>query len=299
MIIVKLAGGLGNQMFQYACGRALSSKHNVPLFLDHSFLEDKSLKEDFTYRDYELNAFNIDKRIEKSQLKQLGLSKAFNKPYETVLSLRRVLSGYRYFSQKGHGIDERICKVEPKVYLAGYFQSDYYFKGYENVIRNDFIFISTAKDENKFLINKISNTENPIALHVRRGDFLTLGGGKVHGTCTPEYYRNAVDIIRAKVTNPTFFIFSVDDPEWVIQNLKIDVQFEVIGNDNIGQNGFENMRLMSLCKHNIIANSSFSWWGAWLNNNPQKIVIAPKQWFGDNVRNSQVNRITPNNWYRI
>jgi hypothetical protein len=299
MIIVKLAGGLGNQMFQYACGRALSSKHNAPLFLDHSFLEDKSFKEDFTYREYELNAFNIDKRIEKSDLKRIGLSDAFNKPYETVFSLRRLLSGYQYFSQKGHGIDERISKIGSKVYLVGYYQSDYYFKDYENVIRDDFKFIPTAKEENKLLINKITSSENPIALHVRRGDFLTLGGGKVHGTCSLDYYKNAIAIVKEKVTNPTFFIFSVDDPEWAAKNLKIDAPFEVIGNDNIGQHGFENMRLMSMCKHNIIANSSFSWWGAWLNNNPQKIVIAPKQWFDDDSRNSQMNKITPDSWYRI
>jgi hypothetical protein len=299
MIISKLAGGLGNQMFEYACGKALSEKFNVPLMLDHSFLEDKSPREDFTYRDYELNAFGINKKIETSELKKLGLHEAAFKPYKTLLSLKRLFAGYDYFIQKGFGIDNRISGLSPKAYLVGYFQNEFYFKEYADIIRKDFSFIETQSEENRSLIKQISNTENAVALHVRRGDYLTLGNGIIHGTCTIDYYKNAMQIIKSKIANPTFFIFSADDPQWPQQYLNPDVPFEVIGNNNTGSYGYENMRLMSLCKHNIIANSSFSWWGAWLNKNPDKIVIAPQQWFADSFRNGQTKQITPNNWLRI
>ena len=133
-------------------------------------------------------------------------------------------------------------------------------------------------------------------MHIRRGDYVSNPTtNKLHGTCSLEYYHNAVDIIAAKVSNPHFFIFS-DDHEWARNNFKIDYPLTFVAHNNAGKN-YEDMRLMSLCKHHIIANSSFSWWGAWLGSNPKKIVCAPRGWFKDKSLNT--NDIIPSDWSRI
>src|ERR1035437_7293215 len=288
MIIVKLSGGLGNQMFQYACGRALARKFSVPLKLDHSFLEDKS-KTGITLRDYELYAFGIDKKINKAELSALGLDSATTSPYKTLFSVKRLLSGYKFYIEKGLAFNDELFKQGPKGYILGYFQNEKYFRDIQENIRKDFTFISSASEKNIQLANRIKNAENAVSVHGRRGDFLSFGNDKIHSTCEPSYYMNAIAMIKNKISNPVFFIFATDDPQWAEDNIKIDGPFELIGKQNAAA-GYEDMRLMSMCKHHIIANSSFSWWAAWLNPNPDKIVVAPKKWFNDSKMDTK-NRL--------
>jgi len=297
MIIVKLSGGLGNQMFQYACGRALSNLYNVPLKLDHTFLEDK-LKPGITPRDYELSAFAIDKKITQTELREIGLHEATTAPYKTKFSFKRLVSGYKFYTQKDLRFNEIIFEQGPNAYISGYFQNEKYFVDIAALIRTDFTFIPTTSKENISLANRIESSENAVSVHVRRGDFLFAGNEKVHFTCTPEYYMKAFSIIKSKIQNPEFFIFSDDDPQWIKDNLKFDAPFELIGNQNQGK-GYEDMRLMSLCKHQITANSSFSWWAAWLNNNPNKMVVTPKHWVSLPAMEIQLSDIVPSGWIRI
>lgn len=278
MIIVKLAGGIGNQMFQYACGRALAHHNSTTLALDHSFLEDRTPREGFTYRNYELNAFGIQLKI--SPLRRVILQK-----------IRR----YRKYVEPRLTFDASLVKRGPRQYLQGYFQNEQYFLDISEVIRQDFSFVPVKSAENKELMEKILAANNAVSIHVRRGDYLTINSGQTHGVCSPEYYKNAISNMKQKVKDPTFFVFSADDPEWAKSEFKsFDIPFTVVGEKNTGIYGYENMRMMSLCTHNIIANSSFSWWGAWLNRNPQKFVIGPERWYSSEAM--QRYNPCPENW---
>jgi len=296
MIIVRLSGGIGNQMFQYACGRAISLQLNTKLALDHSFLEDKTYKPDFTYRDYALDVFGIQNKISPSELRKLGLEMAYIYPLKAKLSLKRILKGYTYYQEKGLNYDENIPLKSAKLYLSGYFQSEKYFKQAADKIRNDFAFPPVQNERNKLLLTKITTDENSVSIHIRRGDYLTIRNGNVHFTCSPEYYKNAVDIIRSKISNPTFYIFAHDDLPWAMENLKFSEPHDFIGDHNQGKQSYEDLHLMSMCKHHIIANSSFSWWGAWLNAKPGKTVIAPKNWL---IGSKDSFDIVPEQWITI
>ena len=165
----------------------------------------------------------------------------------------------------------------------------------ENVIKNDFTVKSKLNGKNKELLQKIKKS-NSIAIHIRRGDYVTNSiVNKVHGTCGIDYYNNAVNLMIRKINDPVFFIFS-DDIKWTKDNIKTD--FPTIYVSHNGPNkGYEDMRLMTQCKHFIIANSSFCWWGAWLSRNKKKIVIAPKRWFKVEGKNS--SDIVPEKWIKI
>lgn len=138
--------------------------------------------------------------------------------------------------------------------------------------------------------------ENSVSVHIRRGDYVTKSRyNKTYAHCTVKYYENAVDYIAKKFPNPHIYIFS-DDTDWIKENIKFPYETEYVTH-NIGQNSFEDIRLMSNCKHNVIANSTFSWWGAWLNQNSEKIVVCPDVWFQDS-RIVQTD-IYPKEWIRI
>ena len=186
-------------------------------------------------------------------------------------------------------------KQEGNVYLEGFWHSEKYFKDIENVIRQEF----TIRDEpdalNKEMANKIMACE-PVSIHIRRGDYVSdKKTNEFHGTCSLEYYNDAIGIITKEIKAPHFFVFS-DDPVWVQDNLKLKFSTTYLVY-NGAEKAYEDLRLMSLCKHHIIANSSFSWWGAWLSGNPYKIVIAPKKWFNDETIDT--SDLIPDEWFRI
>jgi hypothetical protein len=289
MIIVKLDGGLGNQMFQYAFGRSFSVNYKIPFKLDISSL--------FEYRKYELDIFGLNANFAtKEDLLFFDRQKLSIKE-KVMFKIKHGFFRTLYISER-EGLDTFTFpeKLTKNILISGHWQSEYYFKSIEWVIRSDFSFPEIKSESNKFFRNQIQQT-NSVSVHIRRGDYLLEQNNKVHGVLPVKYYRQAVDYVRKRISDPVFYIFS-DDPNWVLENLDIkgEVYF-VIGNEN--NHAYVDMQLMSFCKHNIIANSSFSWWGAWLNNYPSKIVIAPKQWFSDVERNKISDMIIPSGWIRL
>ncbi len=277
MIISKLIGGLGNQMFQYAAGRALSQKHKVSLRLDISGLTNYELHQGFELdRVFECT---IEVANETDLREILG--------WQSASGIRRVLSrpSMSIFRCKGFVVEPHFCfwngirKVPSDCYLVGYWQSEKYFIEAAEAIRSDFTFKPLLNQLNAELAKQIRN-ENAISLHVRRGDYANNPKTTAtHGLCSLEYYQSAIQYVIGKVDQPKFYIFS-DDPTWVRENMKIDFPSHYVDH-NKGKESYNDMRLMSMCKHHIIANSSFSWWGAWLNPNPDKIVVAPGKWFAN------------------
>jgi hypothetical protein len=286
MIIVKLQGGLGNQMFQYAAGKTLSAKYYVPLFLDHSFLErNRQSDGHFIARKYELNVFNISSnRLSNDVVDQYFESGSDKKIY--------------LYKEQPVSYDRGFKKIKPTVYLDGYWQSHRYFKDITEIIKLDFSF---KKNEliNKYsiLINEILRG-NSVSIHVRRGDYIPSAGTiKLYNMCTVEYYKKAVSILLKHYADAHFFVFS-DDIKWAEENLKYDstpIHFIHKSNDA----DWLDMYLMSLCKHNIIANSTFSWWAAWLNANSNKIVVAPEKWFNVERAGFNLNNLCPKDWIKI
>lgn len=290
-ITVRFNGGLGNQMFQWAFARAIENHTGIKTFMDMTFF-----KKNYS-RPYELDIFNAP--IKKAQ----GF--CTNLKLELIWKLRKKLKGKKFlgtyiYEEPHFEFDANVFNVMPNTYIHGYiigfFQSEKYFKTIENDIREDFKFKPEPDEINRAHINKINST-NSISLHIRRGDYVQKKKYQnVYATCSLDYYKRGVENI-FKNTNepPTLFIFS-DDKDWVKENLKLPFETVFVDN-NSGEKSYEDMRLMSLCKHNIIANSSFSWWGAWLNNNKEKIVIAPQKWFNDE-KIIQTD-VIPESWIRL
>lgn len=290
MIIVKLMGGMGNQMFQYATARALAEHLNTEVKMDLSFLLDRTPMENFTYRDYELNVFKIKESFvtpeEINDLKQKPgfFSRIFNKK-----------SALQDFKEKSFRYDSTIWNCNTNTYLEGFWQSYKYFENIRSILLNEFSLKDSLSQKSLDILSVIQ-TVNSVSIHVRRTDYVSNAHiNNYHGACGLDYYNTAVDLISRKINNPHFFVFS-DDPEWVKQNLKFDFP-TVYVNHNTGKNSFEDMLLMSSCKHNVVANSSFSWWGAWLNVNTEEVVIAPKQWF--NEPSIDTTDLCPDTWLRI
>jgi hypothetical protein len=297
MIIVKLMGGLGNQMFQYAAARRLADHHNTELKLDLSFLE--SRQSPCTPRSYELFHFNIKAAIATSREVAEITGRGKNQLESTLVRLRQAagfaLLHRNVFSERHFHFDPAVLDLSDNIYLEGYWQSERYFEDIENTIRKEFTVRCSLSGKNRELADKIQST-NSVSLHVRRGDFvgnpLTM---ETHGFCEPQYYKRCVVEIAERVVNPHFFLFS-DEPAWARNNFRISFPVTIIDH-NPPDKGFEDLRLMSLCKHNITANSTFSWWGAWLNADTRKIILAPAEWLKD--KRHDTSDILPDGWLEI
>lgn len=285
MIIVKLFGGLGNQLFQYALGRQLSILHNVPLKLDASHFET------FKSRKYALGVFNIlENHATKQDIARIK-GKSFKRFMERILAYHK----RSHLCERFFYFDPKVLQSQKNVYLQGHWQSERYFKNIEGILRHEFSFKTKPDAKNKETA-EIINSVNAISLHIRRTDYIcNTAINQFHGTCSTDYYRQAIKMIAQSVPSPHFFVFS-DDLLWAKKNivLKYPTIF-VSHNDSIKD--FEDLRLMIQCKHHITANSTFSWWGAWLNNNPNKIIIAPEKWF---IHPDYSNKdLIPSGWIKI
>lgn len=295
MIAVKLMGGLGNQMFQYAAARALALEKKTWVYLDPSFLLTDS-KGKWTQREYELGAFNIQYKFERSGRIRFLRSLNTNRYARRLSDSKIWFFPYRNFYESGMEFHPELFDFPKNTYLHGYFQSEKYFLKHEAVIRKDFSFLELPKGQNIEVLDRIKNS-NSISVHVRRGDYVTLAAAsEFHALMGLDYYSAGASHILENGNAPaSFFVFS-DDPQWVKENLKLPGETTYV-DWNSGANSFEDMRLMSNCKHHIVANSSFSWWGAWLNPNQDKIVVAPKIWF--NQPGVNTNDIIPASWIRM
>jgi hypothetical protein len=294
MIAVKLMGGLGNQMFQYAAARSLALEKKTWVYLDPSFLYEDS-KGRWTQRDYELDVFHIKYKFERSGRVRFLRSLNVKNYMKKLSDSSWWFFPYRNFYQPDHRFHPELFSYPKNTYLHGYFQSEKYFIKHEAQIRKDFEFLEPAKERNAEVLEQIRNSFS-ISIHVRRGDYVTLAAAsEFHGLMGPAYYTAGADeILRGKSETPSFFVFS-DDPQWCKENIRLSGE-TVYVDWNTGKQSFEDMRLMSNCKHHVIANSSFSWWGAWLNPSKEKIIVAPKQWFNDA---SNQTDIVPESWIRL
>jgi len=295
MICVNINGGLGNQMFQYAFGRALAHKHKTSLVLSFSQLNQNT--KGTTKRAFELEVFRVN--INEASAKDLKKLRPILYRAINVLAFKLGFKGIqmsKYFIENKFSYNSNIKKVGKDCFLSGYWQSPKYFDSIESLIRDEFTFHSKLDDRIIEVEDLIIKT-NSVSLHIRRTDFQNTISNNTHGICSLDYYEKAVKFISDKFTEPHFFVFS-DDINWAKENLKLPYQLTFVSGNN-GDKSYIDMQLMSECKHNIIANSSFSWWGAWLNPDPDKVVIAPEQWFSDVKLNAQTIDLIPETWVRL
>lgn len=286
MITVGLKGGLGNQLFQYALGRRLSLDYDCPLIIDARALAHDPL------RNYALNQFQIPSRLAKPLSYPLsGLASRLNFLYKRLPWIQRL----NVVNEKSFAFDPQILECGDRVYLNGYWQSERYFLPIRQTLLTDLQLAATLNTEQAELAQKIQAC-NAISLHVRRGDYLTdAKTNSYHGLCDLDWYDRAVDAITQGISSPQFYVFS-DDYEWASHNLQLNYPTHFIKPQPDGNESVD-MYFMSICKHNIIANSSFSWWGAWLNQNPSKKVIAPAQWFANAPHDTR--DLIPSDWHRL
>ena len=287
MIISRLIGGLGNQMFQYAAGRSLAIANSCELKLDVSGFENYTL-----HNGYELDIFNIKAGIANSK----EVSRLVSKQSRLMRFVFRKLKIKKstHFLEKSFTFDHNFFDAKPPVYLDGYWQSYKYFESIEPQLKQEFSLKNSISRLNLDISEQISSV-NAVSVHIRRGDYVSnKHTNSVHGLCSLDYYRAAIQTITERVENPFFFIFS-DDIAWIKDNLTTNSD-TVYVDHNSGKQSYNDMYLMSLCQHHIIANSSFSWWGAWLGSNPNKIVISPKQWF---INDTITDDLIPKSWVRL
>ncbi len=265
--LISITGGLGNQLFQYAHGRKLEIIDKKSIVFNTSFFTNPHAKQNSqkdTPRPFLLDRFNINPQAKFSPNPENGIIKIFKK------ILYKITGNYPLY------------------------QSERYFASIKDTILKEFTLKNPLSDQAQNAYNSIRLQTNSVSLHIRRGDYAKNPHAlKHHGLIELDYYKKATEFIKTKINNPLFFIFS-DDIEWVRKNLKIE-NCVFISNPKIAET--EEMYLMSQCSHNIIANSTFSWWGAYLNQNQGKIVVAPKQWTVKKTADEL--EIIPKNWIQI
>lgn len=301
MILLRLMGGLGNQMFQYAFAISLAKKNNTQIKIDTTLLEDRnSPNEVVTHRDLLLDkvfTIHLDiatkKEIEYFNGKKYNniIGKIFNK---IKLMLQRPI----LIIEKNNGFKPEYLLVNDNVCLIGAFQSEYYFEEHKRDIKTIFSFKNKILDISTNLVQKLGK-ENSVAIHVRRGDYVSSPlYSKTIGALPFTYYENAIQFITEKIESPVFYIFS-DDLNWCKENFKSNtIVFNFVDDEHAGKYAANYLQIMTYCKHFIISNSTYSWWGAWLSKNEDnKIVIAPQRWFLDTSLNG--NDIVPNNWVKL
>lgn len=288
MIISKIQGGLGNQMFQYAIGRAYAEKLNTDLYLDLSFYR-QPFEKDVTPRKFELDLFDLKYTVATES----DLSKFHNRSYWYRIK-RKMGVGVPIYYREGN--DSNILRGKKDIYLDGYWQSESFFRDFSNIIHSDFQFKKTLNKKSVEIATIIKSKQTPVSIHLRRGDYVTSAvTNSYHGVCDIEYYKSGIEYLNANIDEPYYFVFS-DDVEWAKSNfLHLFTNMEIV-QGNLGGDSWQDMHLMSLCHHNIIANSSFSWWAAWLNQHKNKVVIAPQNWFATADLNQGVHQRVPSDW---
>ena len=286
MIIVKLNRGLGNQLFQYAMGKSLARQYNRSLFLD--IREFSKVVPTITTRSFELSELSI------KDLNVIGSNHLFSF-FSLILSqFSRKARSYFFIEEQQFHFSE-LPRLNPFfIHLTGYWQSYKYFES----IRDELSFIFKPHHLDNYSNDLIDHVQknNSLSLHIRRGDYVTnIHANIFHGLCDLDYYYKSINYIRCNKQVDLICIFS-DDIDWVKQNLFIE-GVEIIYVSEFVIDHIQEFEIMKQCQHNIIANSSFSWWAAFLNSNPEKIVIAPKKWFNDESINT--SDLCPQEWIRL
>lgn len=270
MIRIVLLGRTGNHLFQYALGRVLAEKHGVPLVMDGSW-------------------FNSAGWAQVSHFLKLPIQAKVVRHFPIGARALLKLSGKHYWEYQGlpifkeatgdQSFDASYLNVPADCILFGYFQSPLYFQSIAESLRNELndLFLEVARPTER--LEQLQNDQKSVALHVRRKDYLLHAALQV---CNRAYYRDSIQQMRSRVTGAHFFIFS-DDPEWCRAEFKDDDQ-TVIDSGEAADNPLYDLCLMSHASHHIIANSSYSWWAAWLGEKPGQQVMMPDRWFVDGDR---------------
>lgn len=280
-IISRLFGGAGNQLFQYAVGRCLADRLNCDLVLDSRYVEQSADRGD-CFEHFRNARFTRGTDLPPSKsdgFLRYGLWRKFGK-------------NPKFYRERGLGFDATVLKLPANTYLHGYWQSQKYFQPIANKLREDLTFTTALDQSNQDMADRIKDSSTPVSFHVRRGDYMASGS---FAACPPEYYRAAVNQLSEQLGSLSCFVFS-NDPTWARDNLNLGHETVVV-DINDETSGHFDMYLQSLCAHHVIANSTFSWWAAWLNPSETKQVIAPKAWFSkDKLSNPD---ICPPEWTRL
>ncbi|ULQ57419.1 alpha-1,2-fucosyltransferase [Flavihumibacter rivuli] len=285
MVIVQLKGGMGNQMFQYAAGKSLAMHHKVPLKLDLSHFQDPA------HRKFALDVFSLDyQAADPAEVMAL-------EPGTLVRKVRQRLKPAhlrtKYWEPHFH-FDPNFFKAGPSVLLKGDWQSEKYFLPISNTIRKEFTLQPAFTEKLADQANRLASI-NSIAVHIRRGDYLLPHFVKYHGVLPPSYYTKAIKLMADMIPNCHICLFS-DDINWVKEHIKIELPHEFISG-SIAQTAMDDFYLMQKCRHQVIANSSFSWWAAWLNDFTGKKIIAPANWFSQAGHDTR--DLYPPDWIRV
>lgn len=274
MIVVRLDGGLGNQLFQYATGRALALSHSTELLLDTTALGREGRGR--TARGYELHHFHCQARPAIAS-EMRGVSMLHRMP-----RLARWVGRWHVHTETGLGYDPTVATLPENSYLAGYWQSFRYFEQVAGTLASDLEPAKALSPASQALADEMPSSA-AVAVHVRRGDYVSLvAAAKLHGTLPLAYYVAAIAQMRKAVGKPRFYVFS-DEPAWCATHLPLQAHELRQVSHNHGLDAWQDLVLMGRCQHHIIANSSFSWWGAWLADQrrplAQRQVLAPMRWF--------------------
>jgi hypothetical protein len=289
MIIVKIYGGMANQLFQYAAGYALSLHHAAPLKLDISYFQEKNSD---TKRAFALDKFAIDYELaSQEEIDQVFKFRTIDYAWNKLMPLNKK----RFYGEKKPGFNELFFELPKSVYLRGYFQSDKYFLNCKRSLLEQYKIKTNNFPHLLPLAATLSNT-NTVALHIRLGDYLnpTLSG--IMAPFNADYYKKAMEQIQKNISNPKFYIFS-DQIQLAKDLLSLNEVDATFVDESITKNAAEDFYLMQSCQHQIIANSTFSWWAAYLNENNHKIVIAPTKWYKDHFVDA--THLYPDNWVVI
>ena len=284
MIITKIIGGLGNQLFQYAAGRCLSHLNNTNLKLDVNAFDEYRL------RNFDLFNLNVMAQFANDQeILNLLPSTILSRAWQRLLPVNK----RHYYRQPFFHFDSKFYKAAANTYIKGYWQSERYFLPIRDIILKELTFKPGIIDNVKDFAHQLQQGQS-VAVHIRRGDYTNPAAIKMHGILSVEYFQKAITYIGKQYEAAKFYFFS-DDIQWAKDNLNVENMEFVSG--KISKNHHEDFFLMSKCHHNIIANSSFGWWAAWLNDNPDKIVVAPKNWFNKGPKDTQ--DLIPEGWIKI
>lgn len=278
MIYARLHGRLGNQMFQYAAACGLAKRLSVPFTIDPR-------RAIYKGEGVLTRVFDLD------WAEQVKLPPAQHERPVSYYLWRGLRLSPKIYRENALGFNEAFKTLPDDTYLHGYWQSERYFENAAEDLRNAFEFRHPMSPQNAEMAAQIASGPS-ISLHVRRGDFVDLGA---HVCCDQTYYDKALAAVTKGSADPTVYVFS-DDPQWAKDHLPLPFK-KVVVDFNGPETDYEDMRLMSHCEHNILANSSFSWWAAWLNPNPHKRVAGPEQWFS-NAQQTNPD-ILPDRWLKI
>lgn len=290
-VIVRIYGGLGNQLFMYACGLALAERRGARLLIDVGHLSSE-LYRPFGLGVFRLRAEHADASLVR-RIRGFGEGKLAREWYHVrrSLGLARTTT---YVRETGWRFSPEVLAHPAPCYLKGHWMCERYFADQADAVRQDLAFREPPRGRNAELATLIASLDEAVSIHVRRGDYLVGGNQQIYARLGADYYRGAIATIRSKLTNPRFFCFS-DDPQAARRDL--DLPTDTVFVDHNGNAGHEDLRLMSLCRHHIIANSTFSWWGAWLGGNPGQVVVAPQTWW---IHPDYDDRdIIPERWLRV